>query len=106
MAWRKAITEMITEKQLESGAARFVNFDCFAFYHHPRFDLGGARGNQLAFDFDEANEARGERTTFFEKTKRGDIESDLASSIKDAQTRGHFDWTTVYCDTENGILHT
>jgi hypothetical protein len=59
MAWRQAITEMIAEKQLESRATRFVNFDRFAFHRHPGFDFGGARGNQLAFDFDEANEARG-----------------------------------------------
>ena len=75
MAGGQAITDVIAEKKLQRGSARFMDFLGLALHDHSRFDLGSAGGNEFAVDFDHARQARIERAAFFEIAKGGNVET-------------------------------
>ena len=83
VAGRKAVADVVAENQFHRRAAGFVDFLGFTLDNQARRNFCSARRHELAIDFHQTNEARGERPAFFQVAKRRDVEPRAARRLED-----------------------
>ena len=101
---REAVAHVVAEEQFQSGAARLVDFLALAFHDHAGRGDGCARGDELAIDFHQADEAGGERPTFLQVAEGRDGDAELPRGLQHGLARLEGDFLSVNGDFDR--LHT
>jgi hypothetical protein len=78
---------MIAEEQFQRGPPRFMNFHGLAFDRHPGLNFRRARWDELAFDFDQTDQAGRQWAALFKEAERWDIDPDFSGRIENALSR-------------------